>query len=98
MRYQSRNASLFDVEVVFLLASVDLSGIPITRYLFDIEFSLPVYVDEGNMFLKENSLVNQDSRFHSLLIVEAGHPVFVGDPLASRSLSRAFDTVIGQTF
>ena len=31
-------------------------------------------------------------------LVEAGHPIFVGDPFASRSLSRAFDSVISQTF
>lgn len=86
--------SPYNVEVVILLANVDLEGIPITRYLSDIELSLPVYVDDRNEYLKDNPLVNQDSRFHSLLIDEAGCPSFVGDPLHSNKMMDVFNKAL----
>lgn len=91
-------ASSHNIAVVILLASIELDGIPMTRYLSDIELPLPVYVDEENAFLRKNPAANQDARLHAMLIDGSGRPLFVGDPLSSRALSRVFESVINQYF
>lgn len=91
-------ASSHNVAVVILLANIELEGIPMTRYLSDIELPLPVYVDEENAFLGKNPAANQDARLHTMLTDGSGRPLFVGDPLASRALSRVFESVINHYF
>lgn len=77
-------------EVVLLLSNVDLNGIPLIRYLADLEIEHPVYVDVENEFLKLNPVIPADRRMHAFLIDKTGTPICVGDPVGSDNLLRVF--------
>lgn len=77
-------------EVVLLLSNVDLNGIPVIRYLSDLEIEHPVYVDVDNEFLKLNPAIPEDRRMHSFLVDENGTPLCVGDPTASKEMLLVF--------
>ncbi len=69
------------LELVLLIRSGEVEGMPIARVISDFEFGIPVYVDERNRFLKDNtSLSASDSSLHSLFVDAEEKPVFVGDP------------------
>ena len=73
-------------EVILLLSNVNLNGIAVTRYLSDMEISLPVYVDDENAFLDLNPSIPKDRRMHAFLVDDNGTPLCVGDPTASREM------------
>ena len=84
----SKETGMF--EVVLLFANIDLSGMPVERYVSDSEVGCPVYFDLENKFLELNPSVAADSRLHSFLVDSAGTPLFVGDPIVSREMLRIF--------
>ena len=49
-------------EVMLILSNVDLNGIPIIRYLSDLEIEHPVYVDVDNEFLHLNHAIPKDKK------------------------------------
>ncbi len=67
-------------ELILLIYSRKVEGIPVSRLVSDFEFGIPVYVDEKNTFLKDNPAVPQDSRLHAFFVDGNGSPVFIGDP------------------
>lgn len=73
-------------EVILLFSNVNLNGIAVTRYLSDMEISLPVYVDDENAFFELNPFIPEDRRMHSFLVDENGTPLCVGDPTSSREM------------
>ena len=77
-------------EVMLILSNVDLNGIPIIRYLSDLEIEHPVYVDVDNEFLHLNHAIPKDKRMHSFLINRSGSPLCVGDPAISDKMQPIF--------
>lgn len=78
-------------EVILLLPSIDLYGIPVARYLSDIEYDYPIYVDDENRFLELNpSIPLDEKRLHSFLVSNEGMPICVGDPTASDKMLQVF--------
>ena len=55
----------------------------VMEQLVILNFPFPIYIDYNGSFAKENSVIPEDRYFHSFLLDKEGHPVFVGDPLAS---------------
>ena len=62
----------------------------VIRQLMVLDFPYPVYVDFDGSFRKANPCIPEDKRFHSFLLDKEGHPVFVGDPLASDRMMELF--------
>lgn len=96
-RYQevfrlSQENGLFDLMLLF--PSIDLSGIPIERYVMDLELVCPVYFDIENKFLELNPLAAVDHRLHTLFVDNTGTPVFVGNPINSREMFLLFSKAI----
>lgn len=78
-------------EVVMLLSNIDLYGVPIARYVSDLELEHPVYVDVENKFLALNPSVPADEiRLHAFLTDDAGSPICVGDPSVSEKMLQLF--------
>jgi len=87
---QSKETGAF--ELVLLIRSGEIEGIPIARVISDFEFGIPVYVDERNSFLKDNPTIPpSDSRLHSLFVDGEGKPVFVGDPALNGRVREMFE-------
>ena len=77
-------------EVVLLLANVSLYEIPLIKYLSDMEYKTPIYVDVDNKFLELNPSLPEDRRMRALLLDDAGYPMCVGDPAASEKMLQVF--------
>lgn len=85
------SGELGSFEVLMLLSNIDLYGVPIARYVSDLELEHPVYVDVENKFLALNPSVPSDEiRLHSFLTDDAGSPIFVGDPSVSEKMLQLF--------
>ena len=57
---------------MLILSNIDLNGIPIIRYLSDLEIEHPVYVDFYNEFFQANYAIPKDNKMHSFLISRFG--------------------------
>lgn len=90
----SEENRLFDV--MLILSNIDLHGIPIIRYLSDLEIEHPVYVDVDNRFLEINPTVPEDRRMHSFLVDKDGSPLCVGDPESSEQMFQVFITALNR--
>ena len=66
----------------------------VVKELVISDFPYPVYVDYGGAFRKANGCIPDDRRFHSFLLDSDGHPVFVGNPVASRELWNLFEKTL----
>ena len=85
-------------EVVMLLSNIDLYGIPIARYVSDLELEHPVYVDVENKFLALNPSIPADEiRLHAFLTDDAGSPVCVGDPSVSEKMLQLFIVAVNKS-
>ena len=85
------SGELGSFEVLMLLSNIDLYGVPIARYVSDLELEHPVYVDVENKFLALNPSVPADEiRLHSFLTDDAGSPICVGDPSVSEKMLQLF--------
>lgn len=58
------------------------------------DFPFPIYIDFNGEFRKQNYFIPSDRRFHSFLLDGSGHPVFIGNPIASDSMSSLFDRAL----
>lgn len=77
-------------EVMLLFPDIEVSGISVEKYVLDSNVWYPIYFDIDNKFLELNPSVASDNRLHALLVDEAGTPLYVGDPSASRELFQIF--------
>lgn len=85
--------------VILLLSNVNLNGIPVIRYLSDLEIEHPVYVDDNSEFMDLNPIVPEDRRMHAFLVDQTGAPLCVGDPVSSEKMRQVFlQTVEGHYF
>lgn len=83
----------FDVLTVFSPCEEEYDEV--MKELMLLDFPYPVYVDSGRNFRRTNSCIPEDRRFHTFLLDRSGHPVFVGNPVASGDLWRLFEKVLG---
>lgn len=82
----------FDVLTVFSPRGEEYDQVMKELMLFG--FPYPVYVDSYGDFRRANSAIPSDKRFHTFLLDRSGHPVFVGNPVASSGLRELFDKVL----
>jgi len=54
------------------------------------DFEYPIYVDFKGSFRKTNLGIPDDRRLHCFLIDSDGHPIFIGNPVASNELWSLF--------
>ena len=64
--------------------------------LMKLDFPYPLYVDFDGSFCKANPGIPEDRRFHSFLLDRDGHPVFVGDPVASGTMWSLFEKALAR--
>lgn len=67
--------------LVILIPPQKVQGMDISRIVADMEYGIPVYIDEDNAFLNDNPSIPSDLRLHSFFVDEGGNPIFVGDPV-----------------
>lgn len=58
------------------------------------DFEYPVYIDFSGSFRQKNDCIPKDCLFHNFLIDSNGHPVFVGNPIASDDLWNLFNKAL----
>lgn len=84
-------------ELCFLLGDTQFSGIPLARYVSDLDIPFPVYIDDENIFLEMNPKIAKNVLFHSLFLDSQGKVRFVGDPVRNTKikslLERTMDTI-----
>ena len=66
----------------------------LVKALMYSSFEYPVYIDYTNSFRKTNTCIPDDVRFHSFLLDEERHPIYVGDPIVSEDLFEIFMDVL----
>jgi len=87
---QSKETGVF--ELLLLIRSGEVEGMPIARVVSDFEFGIPVYVDERNRFLKDNPSVPLSyKRLHSLFVNGEGKPILIGDPALNGRVREMFE-------
>lgn len=64
--------------------------------LMVLNFEFSVYIDKDSRFRKANPGIPEDRRFHSFLLDRDGHPVFVGDPVASETMGSLFEKALAR--
>ena len=85
---QAKISNRYDVMILF-------SPLPeicpeVIELLFMANYPYPVYIDHSGSFSEINKHIPEDNRFHSFLLNKEGHPVFVGNPLASDRMMELF--------
>ena len=79
-----------DFSVMIIFSPRDSEYDEIMERLVMMDFPYPVYVDYSGSFAETNMCIPEDNRFHSFLLDKEGHPVFVGNPLASDRMMELF--------
>lgn len=82
----------FDVLTIFSPRDEEYDDVMKNLMLFN--FPYPVYVDTYGVFRKANECIPADARFHMFLLDITGHPVFVGNPLATDNLWSLFEKAL----
>ncbi len=82
----------FDVMTIFSPRDEEYDEVMKNLMLFN--FPYPVYVDTYGAFRKANECIPPDERFHIFLLDGTGHPVFVGNPLATNALWSLFEKAL----
>lgn len=67
-------------QLVILFANVSFETIPISRYLADTKWDIPLYVDKDNLFPHLVPALPADPRLHAFLVSPSGEVLVVGDP------------------
>lgn len=88
----TENAPEFDVMIIFSPRQDDYDSV--VEELMIHDFPFPIYIDFNGEFRKQNYFIPSDRRFHSFLLDGSGHPVFIGNPIASDSMSSLFDRAL----
>ncbi len=79
---------IFEVMTIFTPKKEEYDSVVKNLMVHDFEY--PVYIDFTGSFRKINTGIPDDKRFHSFLIDSNGHPIFVGNPVASNELWSIF--------
>lgn len=54
---------------------------------------IQVFLDDDGAFLKINTHIPKDPRFHSILLDENGYPMIVGDPVSNSGIVRLYQNL-----
>lgn len=90
--YEKADTMSFEVLTIFSPRQDEYDEV--IKRLMILDFPYPVYVDFDGSFRRANLCIPEDARFHSFLLNKEGHPVFVGNPIASDSMSSLFDRAL----
>lgn len=74
----------FEVVTIFSPRVEEVETVRVQLLVQDVGF--PVYVDTYGSFARLNVEIPSDTRFHSFLLDENGHPVMVGNPAESDAM------------
>ncbi len=87
----SKENGVFSIKIILVPKKEEM--VELLSLAKTCELYVPTIIDSEGDFEKENH-IPPDKRFHVFLIDEAGHPVFIGDPMSSPELMRIFKRVI----
>lgn len=79
-----------NLSVVFILAPKGTERKSVLHELSLFEHIFPVYFDRAFDFLKENTHIPKDPRYHIFLVDTSNVPVFVGDPASNETMMNMF--------
>ena len=88
----SDSLGTFSVMSIFSPREEDYDGV--MKDIMYRDFEYPVYIDYTGSFRKKNTCIPEDVRFHSFLLDGDGHPVYVGNPIASDDLFKVFKAAL----
>lgn len=81
-------------KVVVLFSPSEDDQLDVQDQIRELKFPFPVYVDLYGDFYRINKDFPSDRRFHSFLLGNDAHPVFVGNPLHGKKLYKVFEKVL----
>lgn len=81
-------------KVVILFSPSEDDQLDVQDQIREQKFPFPVYVDLYGDFYRINKDFPSDRRFHSFLLGNDAHPVFVGNPLHGKKLYKVFEKVL----
>lgn len=81
-------------KVVVLFSLSEDDQLDVQDQIRELKFPFPVYVDLYGDFYRINKDFPSDRRFHSFLLGNDAHPVFVGNPLHGKKLYKVFEKVL----
>ena len=67
-------------ELLIVFEPVQFGSISLLRYLSDIDFSFPLYLDDESEFFAINTAISRDARFHGFFTDKSNVIRLVGDP------------------
>lgn len=79
----------FDVMTIFSQKAEEYDEL--MKELMIRNFYYPLFIDVDGSFRKLNQDIPEDTRFHSFLINEDSHPVFIGNPVENYDLWNLFN-------
>lgn len=77
-------------EVLLLLSIKEAESEELIEFLSLLDSPYPVFIDSKHEFLRINSVIPADPRFHSMLIDGDGRPLLFGDPASGDRLKKLF--------
>lgn len=92
--YEKAETMSFEVLTIFSPCQDEYDEV--IKRLMILDFPCSVYVDLDGSFRRATSCIPEDPRFHSFLLDKDGHPIFVGNPIASDSMSGLFDRALAK--
>ena len=81
-------------KVVILFSPSEDDQLDVQDQIRELKFPFPVYVDLYGDFYRINKDFPSDRRFHSFLLGNDAHPVFVGNPLHGKKQYKVFEKVL----
>lgn len=92
------NKSRTDQEfaLIILVSPKKATDTSLKRYIENMSFSFPVYIDVDNTFMSDNPYIPQEREFHTFLTDSKNVPVFVGDPLLSDEMAELFSRTLNK--
>ena len=78
------------VDVVILFSPSEDNVHEVLEELLEAKYIFPVFVDQYGVFPEMNQHIPSSLNFYAFLLNEEGFPIFVGDPIYSKS-DKTFD-------
>lgn len=91
---KKENTSNGKFEVMFVFSPNSNQSPLLKRTLATTKFSHVVWLDEKNVFLRNNSFIPRDIRFHVFLLDKNNKIIFVGSPLDSKEMCAIFNETL----
>ena len=92
--YSTATISKFVPIFIFCPGQGKVSALKLT--LKQSHFKWPLFIDENDEFLKRNTVIPQDSRYHTFLLNSENRIVLVGNPVGNDALWALYKKVIEQ--